>query len=283
MQTITFTCEVITPMFLAGADSTTPELRPASIKGALRFWWRAMNGHLPTDEMRKLEGEIFGSTEKRSNVILLPINIIKEVLTKISNTPHHKKEYCKIHCEPSLPPKKNKCSKSIQRDAKYYIFELTIKYNNTKITKQDLIDILKVAFLFGGVGKRVRRGFGSILIRKIDGDKSFESLEEIKSFLDSKKEVNGSSNFAYFKSIEIGKAFNSDFEVLEAIGLASHNHSSKWLGYVGGAKRFASPIYVSVIKDENCKYYPVITTLNTIPEKTIVTKDNQKDFIKSLK
>lgn len=46
MPTITFTCETITPMFLSGADGSTPELRPPSIKGALRFWWRAMNGHL---------------------------------------------------------------------------------------------------------------------------------------------------------------------------------------------------------------------------------------------
>jgi CRISPR-associated protein Cmr1 len=31
METITFTCKIITPMFLAGADGQTPELRAASI------------------------------------------------------------------------------------------------------------------------------------------------------------------------------------------------------------------------------------------------------------
>ncbi|MEZ4884825.1 MAG: type III-B CRISPR module RAMP protein Cmr1 [Chitinophagales bacterium] len=60
MQSITFECEVITPMFLAGADGSTPELRPPSIKGALRFWWRALNGHLPIEEMREKEVKIFG-------------------------------------------------------------------------------------------------------------------------------------------------------------------------------------------------------------------------------
>ncbi|GIX17751.1 MAG: hypothetical protein KatS3mg119_1937 [Rhodothalassiaceae bacterium] len=35
--------EVVTPMFLGGAvPEETVELRPASIKGALRFWWRAL-------------------------------------------------------------------------------------------------------------------------------------------------------------------------------------------------------------------------------------------------
>ena len=41
MNTITFELETITPMFMAGADGETFELRPSSIKGDMRFWWRA--------------------------------------------------------------------------------------------------------------------------------------------------------------------------------------------------------------------------------------------------
>ncbi len=41
MKSIKFTLETITPLFLAGADGQTPELRPPSIKGMMRFWWRA--------------------------------------------------------------------------------------------------------------------------------------------------------------------------------------------------------------------------------------------------
>ena len=83
MKTITFHCETITPMFLAGADGKTPELRPPSIKGALRFWWRAMNGHLVEKkkdkngkeywdytELKKQEAEIFGGTDRRSNFLI---------------------------------------------------------------------------------------------------------------------------------------------------------------------------------------------------------------------
>jgi len=72
MKTITFECETITPMFLSGADGKTPELRPPSIKGALRFWWRAMNGHLSLSDLKKKESEIFGGTNPatRSNVII---------------------------------------------------------------------------------------------------------------------------------------------------------------------------------------------------------------------
>jgi len=67
MKTVTFICESITPMFMYGADGKTPELRPASIKGVMRFWWRAIHGDLSLKELHKKEGDIFGSTEKRSS------------------------------------------------------------------------------------------------------------------------------------------------------------------------------------------------------------------------
>lgn len=44
MRTLTATFQIVTPMFLGGADPRTPQgIRPASVKGALRFWWRALN------------------------------------------------------------------------------------------------------------------------------------------------------------------------------------------------------------------------------------------------
>ena len=42
---ITASLEIVTPMFLGGAATTevADAIRPPSIKGALRFWWRALN------------------------------------------------------------------------------------------------------------------------------------------------------------------------------------------------------------------------------------------------
>ena len=42
-NTCTATFRIVTPMFLGGADHKATDIRPASIKGALRFWWRALN------------------------------------------------------------------------------------------------------------------------------------------------------------------------------------------------------------------------------------------------
>ncbi len=50
---ITFHCHTISPMFLGGADSDQAELRAPSVKGALRFWERAIARHLIFDNGRE--------------------------------------------------------------------------------------------------------------------------------------------------------------------------------------------------------------------------------------
>src|SRR3990172_5820707 len=98
MNTIEFQCETITPMFMGSADPQECELRPPSIKGAMRFWWRAINGNLGLDELRKREAEIFGGSgekEAERSKVIIKLHDIKEINeVKISLTPHHKKGYC---------------------------------------------------------------------------------------------------------------------------------------------------------------------------------------------
>ena len=66
--------EIVTPLFLGGANPRgSPELRPASFRGALRFWWRAAVGGLIGDNpqrLRERESSIFGSPEKGSSVVI---------------------------------------------------------------------------------------------------------------------------------------------------------------------------------------------------------------------
>ena len=64
MKKITFEIETITPMFLAGAEQGKAELRAASIKGVLRFWWRALQVEPDINELRQKEAGIFGSSEE---------------------------------------------------------------------------------------------------------------------------------------------------------------------------------------------------------------------------
>lgn len=70
-QSITVRLETVTPLFLAGAEPRgQPELRPPSVRGALRYWLRAALGSVIENTaqdvlsvVRKTEAKVFGSTE----------------------------------------------------------------------------------------------------------------------------------------------------------------------------------------------------------------------------
>jgi CRISPR type III-B/RAMP module RAMP protein Cmr1 len=65
--------EVVTPAFVAGADQRDVELRAASIKGLLRWWWRASEGHRfrDLDDLVQEEGRFFGSAALKMRSLLL--------------------------------------------------------------------------------------------------------------------------------------------------------------------------------------------------------------------
>lgn len=74
MTAIAFTVETLTPLFLGGADQRADvELRPASVRGALRFWYRALWAGVYGDDVRALqsaEGKLFGDTDAASRIVV---------------------------------------------------------------------------------------------------------------------------------------------------------------------------------------------------------------------
>ncbi|MEO5376359.1 MAG: type III-B CRISPR module RAMP protein Cmr1 [Magnetococcus sp. DMHC-6] len=52
--------QTLTPLFLGGAEPGRPELRPPSLKGALRFWYRAVDPNF-----KEGEGRFFGGTDDK--------------------------------------------------------------------------------------------------------------------------------------------------------------------------------------------------------------------------
>ncbi len=62
MEHVTFRLEVLTPAFVSGADQESVELRAATVRGHVRWWWRARQD--PSADLTELggrEGELFGS------------------------------------------------------------------------------------------------------------------------------------------------------------------------------------------------------------------------------
>jgi len=282
MKTITFECETITPMFMYGADGTTPELRPASIKGVTRFWWRAIHGNLELSELKKREGEIFGDTEKKSKLIIHPIEITEDNNYEISLTPHHKKGYCSESNQNCFFIN-NKCMKAKLRIGKLYKFILKISIkDNPYMNKEQLENLFILTTTLGGFGQRSRRGFGSVQILKIKEDlRTSESIEKLIKNINPDFQYQSNINYPYIrKSIKIGKKTYKDFKnLLESIGKVSHKYNCGDLGYSNKNSRLASPIYISVLKFNNNDYRPIITTLNNTRSKNSKKVENFKKAI----
>ena len=75
-ETLELDIQVVTPMFGGGAEAGALDpvtlIRPSSIRGHLRFWWRATRGAecSSIEELKRREVEIFGDTEHPSPFVL---------------------------------------------------------------------------------------------------------------------------------------------------------------------------------------------------------------------
>ncbi|WP_233181946.1 type III-B CRISPR module RAMP protein Cmr1 [Paenibacillus sonchi] len=180
-----FNITIITPMFGGGSkpgftDSAFP-IRSASIRGHLRFWWRATRGAVfeSVTELRQREVEIFGDSHSPSRV-KISVHIFnktepekgKEHSASINNeTP---KRTVRLPRYAVFPFDKNNPGSNMQQ------FELTIRYTprlpkqadalengskpflNVEQLRKEITPALWAWINFGGLGSRTRRGCGSL-------------------------------------------------------------------------------------------------------------------------
>ena len=160
--------EVVTPLFLGGADAKKAELRAPSIKAVMRFWWRAQYETDNVEEMAKKEAEIFGSTEKKSVVsVQLSADMTKTVPTDLPKgwpIPVEGKTFNAYIIEYlafGMLDTKLKTNKYIKEHIEEKSrFKIVASF--PKNVENDVIKALKALISFGGLGARSRNGFGSL-------------------------------------------------------------------------------------------------------------------------
>ncbi len=65
--------KTITPLFMYGATDQRAEIRAASIKGIMRWWWRAVKAYNNTEKLFNKESEIFGFADSGASKVRLEI------------------------------------------------------------------------------------------------------------------------------------------------------------------------------------------------------------------
>lgn len=163
MEIITAKFTITTPMFMSGANQKQVEIRAASIKGVIRFWWRALN--YAKDEtlsaLKDREETIFGSTKRQAPVRF----IIESNRSSLSSN--------NLGAVPGwLDSNKNGCfylgygvmdyNGKLQHPCIKHNQNFTLKLVSNNKIDSSLIDAVQLFGLIGGAGAKSRKGYGSV-------------------------------------------------------------------------------------------------------------------------
>jgi len=190
MKTIEATYRIVTPMFIGGADQSPSDgIRPPSFKGALRFWWRALNWgkYQNLSDLHKREAELFGSSVKGKTggqgVFLLSIQELGRRTTlndwPKSNTGAGFLAYG------ILESKGGKRGAPVPHKVgivEGFKFTAQLKFRPcvTSVDVDSIHQAIELMGLMGGLGSRSRRGFGSLSLER---EGKLLSLQEYKEKL----------------------------------------------------------------------------------------------------
>jgi len=187
MKEVKLTLKVITPLFMGGANQQA-ELRSQSIKGIIRYWWRALKANENLENLKNEESKIFGGYIKKEKELEAISSNIK-LFVKIINFTLGDNNFTlgdNIKNDFDLKWSFNKEEKKLYGDnygigylfysvlnRQYYKpetkFEIRIYSRNEEYLKQALA-ALWCAIYLGGFGARSRRGAGSCVVEDILGN-----------------------------------------------------------------------------------------------------------------
>ncbi|BBE31753.1 type III-B CRISPR module RAMP protein Cmr1 [Tepiditoga spiralis] len=177
MQLLKLTLETTSPMF-NGRDNNFV-LLPQSIRGVMRYWFRAciprtINIGRNYENLKKIEEDLFGSTERKSSFdVIVESNYQQSISKSIAGNVFSDFKYGIYGAE-----------------SKRYLKEGT-KINLTFVIKRNIDDLDYLLYYLmylisniGGIGMKSRNGFGSFLIIKKD-----EKYQKPSGFVDTLKKI----------------------------------------------------------------------------------------------
>lgn len=174
VETLNLHLKLITPMFGGGYEPRNVDeviyIRPAAIRGHLRFWWRALYGgaYAEPRDLFKAEEDLWGSADKPGKVRLKV-----EVTNSGIEAPYDKVAPGVSRQEgpregfflfPFQEQRKQGLLAATGR--KEVEFSLCVECRGDSACCKQVKRTLKAWIAFGGVGSRTRRGCGSLTVTK---------------------------------------------------------------------------------------------------------------------
>jgi CRISPR-associated protein Cmr1 len=302
-KSITISLETVTPLFLGGAeprgvvtewkevkkngeifysaakiDGGKPELRPSAFRGLFRFWLRVVAGGIIGEnnlkDLHKLESSVFGSTDVGSNIII-QLRYDKQPRDSPTIILPHKKE------EKEGKGKKAGWRRAINPEQPFDLI-LRPKFGCSDAVWETALAIVELSLMFGGIGLRSRRGYGTLRIAGPQPMQTPVTASEWETHiqrvtgnvLNSVSKLANALGISTVSSIQTGpskfpmanqkgliwigqQTFPTAMKTLETFMENAHTfikgaHTTDYdyIGFAHGRKRQASPLWVRVIQVE---------------------------------
>lgn len=225
MKRIDKTYKIITPMFIGDANQNLTDLRPPSIKGALRFWWRALNwgrffkGDIAQAlrDLHEQEGKLFGQAaregvETGQASFLLQLSeqpkLIREKDWPQNQTGSGYLGYglMKDNTQPHR--------EGFKENTKFSL-SLIFKPNTSTENINSIKETLEIWGLLGGLGARSRRGFGSISESSLMNKEEY--IKKINTLLSNYQHITDNPPYTAFSQ-------NSHFKIISSESTARDAH-----------------------------------------------------------
>lgn len=177
----TLHCELVTPMYGGGVESTKVDvkmpIRASAIRGQLRFWWRLLAKHkwkidnIPEAEKKLWGGMGVGDADGQAGQVLLKVSDVPNETTiknKLISYDQYQSRYESLKYV--LFPASNADDKVINPhrllDANGITWKLKFAFSPTlsQDKKDQVIETLQWWANFGGLGFRSRKGLGALYI-----------------------------------------------------------------------------------------------------------------------
>ena len=176
---------VITPLFCAGSDPDRPELRLPSLKGVLRYWWRALawsryGANLKA--IRQQENALFGSAAGGQSRVVMRLTPVADppkvsIATVLTVSPTNESvvgegaRYLGYGVMEAFASR-NRGTKAgeLTRACLRSPFDFTVQMRGRDLSEQklkSLTDALIALGTLGGMGAKSRKGYGSPVIRSL--------------------------------------------------------------------------------------------------------------------
>jgi len=267
MLTKQFSFIIISPIINYGANpKRSVEVREQSFKGIMRWWFRCIWGssflnnfhsnNLALKKLYEAESFVFGDTKSKSKFSLRIENRYLLSTSTIKALPHKTNSF-----------KINAISNDQMLNIRIMIIDNSYVPYLEEIKIENIVNIIMTYIsLLGGIGRRMRRGFGSLQYKEHINisESKFIALVKNNILNNVSKFPTIQPSFPVIKEIYVCKPKNGKWydwdSALKSIGLTMRNFKNNVWGMAN--PRQASPVIIQIKKIQNelfligtiCKY-----------------------------